>query len=89
MFQKLCKNTVSLISLSIKCLLSKWRLILKRTEPEYQGNTSADLHAKTVPTKSIKIVAQVHEVHFASAKMALPCQILPSCYPCSMGAICS
>ena len=41
----------------------------KRTKPKYQGNTEADFYAQAATKKeSVKIVARVDKVHFASAK---------------------
>ena len=51
----------------------------KRTEPEYQGNALADLHAKAVAIESIKTVAHLDQVNSASAKNDL---LLPDlCHP--------
>lgn len=40
----------------------------KRTKPEYQGSTLADLHAKAVATELRRIVAHAHDVNSTSAK---------------------
>lgn len=45
----------------------------KSTAHKYQGNTLGDFHGKAAATRTMKIVAPMHKVHFAFAKMTSHC----------------
>lgn len=84
---KQVKDFITAILLPSEIAVIKTEAQTKRAEPECQGNILADFHAKTAATESIRIVARVDEVHFASAKNG---PILSDfCCPCNMERGCT
>lgn len=49
----------------------------ERTEPGYQGNVLSKFHGKAVATESVKVMADVDEIHSAPSKNDL---LLPDFY---------
>lgn len=65
---KKLNDFLTLFSFLLQLQSSKLRLILKGLNPEYQGSTLADLHAKAVATELRRIVAHAHDVNSTSVK---------------------